>query len=128
MAPTLHFKPHQYDRVVMKKMLIKPMFSIGQHVHCGVRGRSSRHCTGSHSGVCLHLIWNHSQWIAHLFPLQQVLGLLHQAESPGVQHRLGEATLSAKEAPQAQTGHVLPSLGGRHLQREPLSVPKIREL
>lgn len=52
----------------------------GEHLYCGLRRHVSRDHPGPAVRFRLHLLWDHSEWHAHLHPVQQVLRLLHQAE------------------------------------------------
>uniref|UniRef100_A0AAX7SK45 BTB domain-containing protein n=1 Tax=Astatotilapia calliptera TaxID=8154 RepID=A0AAX7SK45_ASTCA len=60
-----------------------------QHLHCGLRRRLSRDHARPYFCLHLHCFWNHPQWPAHIYPLQQVLRLLLQTQVQPV-HRLPE--------------------------------------
>lgn len=66
-----------------------PVFAAGQHLHCGLRRRLSRDHARPYFCLHLHCFWNHPQWPAHIYPLQQVLRLLLQTQVQPV-HRLPE--------------------------------------
>lgn len=53
---------------------------IGQHLHCGIRRHVSRNSPWPPVCVPVHCFWDNPKRHAHLHPLQQVFGLLRQAE------------------------------------------------
>lgn len=63
----------------------------GEHLHCGLWRHVPRDPPGEAFCLPLHCFWDHSQWDAHFYPLQQVLRLLQQAQNLRVHcHTQGE--------------------------------------
>lgn len=58
----------------------------GEYFHSGLWWHVPRDQPWTYLCLRLHLLWHHSQWHAHLSPLQQILWLLHQAQGPWVHY------------------------------------------
>ena len=80
----------------------------GEHLHCGLWRHVPRDPPGQALRFPLHCFWNHSQWNAHIHPLQQILWLLQQAQGLWVHgHTEGEGGRGVLAKSQKEDSRVL---------------------